>query len=117
MMGNNVTRIGKCRVWFWSMESNDHRFNSATILSKRNPEGSRADLDYPDSWDTPFTRTKRFWFKVFRYKVSTLDSGFITFLICDESGNSCFVCYTEMNPVLKRPVFVIGPDWLQTIMF
>ena len=36
--------------------------------------------------DKPFTRTKRFGFKVFWYKVSTLHSGFITFRIHDKTG-------------------------------
>ena len=54
---------------------------------KYKPEGSWANVDYPDSWHNPRLRTKSFRFKVFGYKVSTSNSGFITFRILGLLGN------------------------------
>ena len=63
-------------------------------------------FDYTLALDKPFTRTKRFGFRVFGYKVSTLDSEFITFQIHDKIGTFLYVhvlCVnTNKKPVLKH---------------
>ena len=55
--------------------------------AKCKPERSWANVGYPDSWNNPPPRTKSFGFKVFGYKISTSNSGFITFWIRGVSGN------------------------------
>ena len=83
-----------------------HMISADTILYKRKLEGSWAKVDYTDSWDNLSTRTKSF-----RYKHSTLDSGFIRVRIRDISGkfflNRTDILFvrTKTNPVLKLFAF------------
>ena len=50
-------------------------------------QGSQANIYYTNSRNNPSTRTESFRFKAYLYKVSSLNSGFMTFQICDISVN------------------------------
>ena len=84
--------------------------NYSAILCKRSPEGSQAGLDHPRRRITLLHETKNFRFKVFEYKVSTLDPGFKAFPIRDESGNFSYRIHVlwvnaKTNPVSQGFVF------------
>ena len=60
-------------------------------------------LDFADSSNKLSARTKSSGFKVYGCKVSSSNSGFVTFQIRDVSANSFFVCVnTHTNLVLKH---------------
>lgn len=109
--------INRCHCNLWLP---GHKISTHPILCKRKPEGPWKNLSYLDSWDNPSTqenkkKTKSFGFKVFGCKVSSLDSGFITFWIRDVSRNFLYripvLCVNnKTNLELKRFGFVANPE-------